>query len=122
MNQRIKKLWIKALRGGKYKQGGGGLRPSTDTFCCLGVLCDVQRREGKGRWQKEGGDGEFMFTGNGKTFEGEPATGILPLGTCEWAGLPDNGDPKLGTENSAANLNDSGKDFNYIADRIERHL
>jgi|ERR1041384_6246888 hypothetical protein len=122
MNQRIKKLWIKALRSGKYKQGQGGLRPSKDTFCCLGVLCDVQRREGYGQWRKEDGAGEFMFTGNGKTFEGSPATGILPLGTCEWAGLPDEGDPKLGRRVTAANLNDEGKNFDYIADKIEKYL
>lgn len=122
MNKRIKKLWIAALRSGEYKQAGGGLRPTKDTFCCLGVLCDIQRREDHGQWRRENGSGEFMFIGNGRTFEGEPATGVLPLGTCEWAGLPDNGDPKLDKRNTAANLNDSGKSFNYIADRIEKYL
>lgn len=121
MNKRIKKLWIKALRSGKYKQGAAGLRPSKDTFCCLGVLCDVQRREGGGRWRRERSKGEFMFTGNGLTFEGSPATGILPLGTCEWAELPDNGDPKLGAR-TAASLNDGNRSFEYIADRIEKYL
>lgn len=122
MNKRIKKLWIKALRSGRYKQGGGGLRPTEVTFCCLGVLCDVQRREDHGRWRREKDGGEFVFEGNGTTIDECPATGTLPLGTCAWAGLPDDGDPKLGRRYTAANLNDSGKSFDYIADRIEKYL
>lgn len=49
MNQEIKEKWVKALRSGKYKQGGGFLRKG-DRFCCLGVLCDVVDPEGWGEW------------------------------------------------------------------------
>jgi hypothetical protein len=35
-----KDWWLRALRGGKYKQGRGGLRGRTGECCCLGVLCD----------------------------------------------------------------------------------
>lgn len=44
MDQRIKKLWVEALRGGKWKQGLGQLRASTERasyYCCLGVLCEI---------------------------------------------------------------------------------
>jgi len=42
MNKEIKKLWLEALRSGKYKQGRGQLHnPSENVFCCLGVLCDI---------------------------------------------------------------------------------
>lgn len=37
-----RKTWIAALRSGKYKQGRGLLRPSEDTYCCLGVACKCQ--------------------------------------------------------------------------------
>lgn len=32
--------WANALRSGKYFQGRGRLRVG-NTFCCLGVLCDI---------------------------------------------------------------------------------
>ena len=40
MNDNAKR-WIAALRSGEYAQGKGYLRTHDDTFCCLGVLCDV---------------------------------------------------------------------------------
>jgi len=35
--------WIDALRSGEYKQDaeGGQLRTTHDTYCCLGVVCDL---------------------------------------------------------------------------------
>lgn len=43
MNPRIKKLWVDALRSGKYNQCTGTLKTSLEpnAFCCLGVLCDI---------------------------------------------------------------------------------
>jgi hypothetical protein len=40
VKQEIAKQWCEALRSGKYKQGKGALRCG-DSFCCLGVLCDI---------------------------------------------------------------------------------
>ena len=39
MNANAKK-WVRALRSGKYKQGREWLRAG-DTFCCLGVACEL---------------------------------------------------------------------------------
>jgi hypothetical protein len=36
----IKQRWLNALRSNNYKQGQGQLRQN-DSYCCLGVLCDV---------------------------------------------------------------------------------
>ena len=48
--EQVLKLWIKALRSGEYKQTQGLLRVK-NSFCCLGVLCDLQRKDGGGgRW------------------------------------------------------------------------
>ncbi len=33
--------WLAELESGKYKQGQGVLRSSTDEYCCLGVLAEV---------------------------------------------------------------------------------
>jgi len=41
MKKTIMKKWVKALRSGKYKQGIIYLRRVDNTYCCLGVLCDV---------------------------------------------------------------------------------
>ena len=42
MNKKIKAKWLKALRSGKFKQGKDQLRLG-NRFCCLGVLCEIQR-------------------------------------------------------------------------------
>lgn len=44
----VKASWLEALRSGDYQQGMGTLRTMgagslPDRFCCLGVLCDLQR-------------------------------------------------------------------------------
>jgi hypothetical protein len=112
MNQRIKKLWIKALRSGEYKQGKEALRllrgrGKPDAFCCLGVLCDLHSKTKNGsKWK-------------GGAYLGDEAE--LPPPVIEWAGL-DNKNPMLGRELSAAEYNDSGKSFNFIANRIEKYL
>lgn len=40
MNPQYKEKWLKALRSGEYKQGGGYLQRD-GKFCCLGVLCEI---------------------------------------------------------------------------------
>lgn len=108
MNKRIKKLWVSALRSGEYKQTGGVLKSAgKPRFCCLGVLCEVYREaEGKGRWR---GSKFSSHRGN-----------LLPPVVQRWAGIS-VADPKLGVT-CASDLNDAGKSFNYIADRIEKYL
>lgn len=44
MNAELRDKWVAALQSGDYIQGQGALRapgPSGDTYCCLGVLCDL---------------------------------------------------------------------------------
>ena len=43
MNKELKKKWVAALRSGGYQQGRHVLYSEReDTYCCLGVLCDIQ--------------------------------------------------------------------------------
>lgn len=48
MDSELKVKWIEALRSGKYEQGSLQLGTPGDewkpqpSFCCLGVLCEVQ--------------------------------------------------------------------------------
>lgn len=86
MDQRVKNLWLKALRTGEYKQGHNQLRANEDnTYCCLGVLCDLHRRET--------GDGEWTTDDLYRTSNDVESLG-LPPSVAEWAGLP-SGDPKV---------------------------
>ena len=42
------KLWVDALRSGKYQQARGALKTG-DAYCCLGVACDIS---GLGTWDR----------------------------------------------------------------------
>lgn len=33
--------WVNALRSGKYTQGIGALHTQDNTYCCLGVVCNL---------------------------------------------------------------------------------
>jgi hypothetical protein len=105
MDQRIKKLWIKALRSEKYTQGYGQLkrgRGKNVVHCCLGVLEEIAKQQGVI-----------------KTFCG--ANGGLDQKVMKWAGLDDSlptaGGKRLHT------VNDSRRnDFSDIAALIETYL
>ena len=105
MNKRVKKLWVKALRSGEFVQGYNQLKRGRDksaSYCCLGVLCEVAKREGVIRAYR-GGDGF-------------PSAKVL-----EWAGL-ERSNPRM-PRISATRFNDTlKKPFTYIADRIEKYL
>ena len=98
MTPEFKAKWVAALRSGKYKQGRGALRKG-DTFCCLGVACDLIDKDG---WE----DGTFGMGWNG--------TG------CESTDLPFiNSDEAI----SLSELNDKERlSFKEIADYIEHNL
>jgi hypothetical protein len=107
MNKRIKTLWIKALKSGKYKQCKDAMRKrrgKTTSYCCLGVLEQLRCDETGAKFQD---------------------CGVLSPDTMAWAGL-DSDDPMLaGRRNPdyyAARLNDKGETFDYIANRIEKYL
>lgn len=41
MNPEWRDRWVTALRSGDYNQGVGSLIGEGNTFCCLGVLCNI---------------------------------------------------------------------------------
>jgi hypothetical protein len=110
MNKRIKKLWIKALTSGEYKQGKEQLRDG-DRFCCLGVLCDIYGKQKGVAWA-------------GDTFLGDFSA--LPRKVQKWAGLGES-NPSLPDSKfqhaSLAEQNDYAKSgFKRIAQLIEKYL
>lgn len=118
MKEEIKKRWVKALRSDEYRQARSALRIG-ERFCCLGVLCDLYRKEKNDPridWQFNGID--YVFLGS---------TIYLPERVLKWAKLKHNNDsvffegrvPGVYGRPSLAKLNDSNFSFDEIADRIE---
>ena len=104
MNKQLKAKWVQALRSGKYKQGQEHLRGIDNTFCCLGVLCDIQRR----RWFRSG------------TYYGVRTGGNLDIGGEQDDRLLQSvGYYHLST---LIEMNDTGESFEAIADYIETNL
>lgn len=122
MNERIGRLWIDALRSGKYEQGFGALNRN-GKFCCLGVLCEVAIAEGikleVGNRSHPSDDAtEFVY------YDGRNAA--LPIAVREWAEMySEIGIIDLSVEPKQilVVINDSRNvDFNEIADVIERNI
>jgi hypothetical protein len=103
-----KKKWIEALRGGKYKQTTRYLRRENNTYCCLGVICDLVAPE---NWGNVNNNGVLNFT-----FQDEENRHMLPRTLMR----------KLRITRKEADilihLNDGGSTFNDIANYIERNL
>ncbi len=99
--------WIEALRSGNFKQVGGALR-SYDGFCCLGVACEVYKKELHGKWIKY--ETRNIF----RTDDFETTTGCLGPKLLKLLGLTGKQETEL------IGMNDSGgKTFNEIADYLE---
>ena len=127
MDQRIKKLWVDALRSGEYQQGKSFLRHH-DRFCCLGVLCDLYQKETNlGKWKVvhyEDDDGQAtVYQFIIKAYPPETAT--LPWKVMKWAGL-EHRNPVIAPnglfDRSAVRYNDKGYSFKEIAQLIEDNL
>jgi hypothetical protein len=116
--QNIQK-WVDALRSGDYKQGTGRLKSENNTYCCLGVACEISEL---GKWENEDGIGNIDFplylTDNDK-----PAECYLPAPVRDWLGL-DSADPTVNfneEQEPLTELNDSHEiTFEGIARDIER--
>jgi len=146
MKKRVLTKWLKALRSGKYKQGRGTLcqtdKKGNESFCCLGVLCDLYQKEQK-RNKKRGLKVETISAENSMVgvLAPKPASiksyddcdGTLPNKVIKWAGFREyNSDGEFLYSKESypelINLNDGnsdlkikGRSFSKIADIIEKH-
>lgn len=60
-------LWADALESGEYTQARCALNAGDNKMCCLGVACDVFRKQtGRGEWGEAGSAGRFHFHIGGK--------------------------------------------------------
>lgn len=88
----VAEKWIEALRSRKYKQTTSVLHAKApdkgkDSFCCLGVLCDIAVQEGVIPSPTLDADlegGAYVYGKSDKRYE------VLPAAVVKWAGLKDN--------------------------------
>lgn len=112
MNQAVKKIWLAALRSDEYKQTTGSLRASGG-FCCLGVLCELHRKEtGAGHWA-----GQAYLTSDDISM-----LSVLPPMVSDWAGFGGELCPSDKSGIKLSHSNDHGSDFKTIAAIIERDM
>jgi hypothetical protein len=122
MNQELKQKWIEALRSGKYIQGQGALRSvDEDEYCCLGVLCEYLPNV---RWEN-GDDSNYTAVLFNELGDVTRSTLFLPGTLNVDLGLNilirEDGDSYT-IYSMLMYMNDEGKNFNEIADYIERYL
>lgn len=59
------KHWVAELRSSKHKQARGLLRATVDkgySYCCLGLACELTRRDGGAAWDRSGSSFEMHGT------------------------------------------------------------
>lgn len=113
------KEWTDALRSGKYQQGKNFLRRTDNTYCCLGVLCDLVDSS---KWEVSSTDedGEVPVYEYPNNYNGfSPLIGdtqMLPTQIAEQFGVHSE------VQDILARHNDSGASFSEIADMIDGGL
>jgi hypothetical protein len=122
MDKKIKKMWASALRSGDYKKGLEALHPKKNSFCALGVLCDLYMKDtGKGAWILDEDTGAFAFKSGNKVDGMNPPPAVL-----KWAGIKKIESAHLmykDQPHSIVELNDETKmPFKKLADLIETSL
>lgn len=126
MKKEIKKLWLDALRSGKYKQTLGELRSGYDDekkYCCLGVLTDICRIKTKKSWLSLLDITEEILSHQVTKWAGlDSPDPEVRINKKEGISVKNPGNKKAITTLKLSEVNDSGADFNTIADLIEKQL
>ena len=125
MDKNVKDEWVKRLRSGDYKQGTGQLRNTGEnSYCCLGVLCEIAVEAGIVKVDTEPDSNTAVYYDN----DADRQDMTLPDTVQEWAGTNSPNPPVNeretvnGPRASLAELNDGGYTFEQIASIIEEEL
>lgn len=101
--EQVYALWIKALRSGDYEQTDGQLKNEySNSFCCLGVLCDLAAKDGGEKWTNWGTYGE------------NHDTDFLPTHMRRYIKMC------ISEQRRLVEMNDGGRSFENIASEIEK--
>jgi len=124
MQENVEK-WVEALESGEFEQTQGALRAG-DSYCCLGVACEVYRREtGRGRWIQVEYTDTREFLAEDSPFE-EGSVAVMPGPVARYFNIESNPSLMYGSDDgklkkslyAAASLNDKGVPFVEIARAI----
>jgi hypothetical protein len=126
MKKNIAKIWTKALKSKKYKQGRGCLCRITQDgqteFCCLGVLSDLYQKDQK-KNKKKMLRVSFKNDVNDKIVQFANSKELLPRAVQKWAGIKSSDgshfEKNTNDRYNLAEMNDNGWSFKDIADYIE---
>jgi hypothetical protein len=118
MKESIAREWVKRLRSGEIQQAKGILGTNDGARCCLGVLCDLAVRDGVIEKPREYNETTHLVYAKEAM--------VLPMKVRDWAGIKSglNGTFQPGSDLESitlSHLNDSGYNFEHIADIIEKH-
>src|SRR5258708_27314920 len=92
MNAEVKKKWVDALKSGEYQQTTGTLKDN-NSYCCLGVLCDLYIKEHTGvSW-----DTLLPLYPDSERHAKLATWGELPDIVVDWAGV-DVPNPMIGND------------------------
>jgi hypothetical protein len=112
MREDFKAKWVAALRSGEYEQGQGYLRKD-GAFCCLGVGCEILRKDFSEEISITVDDDEDYA--DAVSYNGYAQ--YLSKGIRTFIGLDGTDEGQLATLND-----DEGRTFHEIADYIETEL
>ena len=123
MKTEIAKKWVTALRSGEYNQGYTRVR-NGDSFCCLGVLCDLFEKETQQTIHVRHNE-TFLYGEGGDCF-------YLPDEVQEWSGISSGRGAVYGFSEEHGHthkvelfclsaMNDKSIPFDVIADKIEEN-
>jgi hypothetical protein len=119
LNKVVAAKWVAALQSGEYAQTQEALR-DTKGYCCIGVLCDLYRKEvGNADWDKK--DSEVFIVGypldawagnddDAEAMEDNEA----PRAVKKWSGLDEV------PQGVYIKMNDAGVPFATIAAQIAK--
>ena len=122
MDQRIKELWVSALRSGEFRQCKGYLSKN-DQYCALGVLSVLALLEGVCTFSETKGVGRF----DNRKF-------TLSFNVMRWADISQDDERYLDPEEhkvkisykgiitTVIDLNDKGLSFTELASLIEKNI
>lgn len=105
--EEVVQRWVAALRSGEYSQSYAHLRTSAG-FCCLGVLCDLNHKDGGAPWGESDDTGSTEYRGSTEMLNHDMKEFIRGERTVIFVHY--------------AELNDNGMTFTELADKIEKEL
>ena len=121
MKRNIARKWISALRSGHYKKTKGALKRvsnQNESFCALGVLCDLYQKEHI-RGLPEDRESEDIDGKKCVSFDG--IVDLLPDKVRKWAGIKSES-CEIPYSKDIPLMNDGGDSFKKIADVIEKNI